>query len=142
VAKRREGIYTPGRRSDAWLKVKRVQTIEVVVGGWTAGAGARRGLPGALLVGAFEQEGLTYLGHVGTGFDQRSLEEAVSLLRPLETTVCPFRTYPVANARPHWVAPRCVCEIRHHGWTHDRKLRMGVFVRWRSDVPASEPEGT
>ena len=45
VAKRRDAPYRPGQRSDAWLKVKKVRTQEVVIGGWTEGNGERSGEP-------------------------------------------------------------------------------------------------
>ena len=41
---------------------------ELVIGGWTAGRGARRRL-GALLLGYWEGDRLRYAGKVGTGFD-------------------------------------------------------------------------
>ncbi|MGA8116185.1 MAG: DNA ligase, partial [Actinocatenispora sp.] len=47
VAKRLDGPYRPGRRSPDWIKVKRVVTDDLVVGGYRPGA--RR--LGALLVG-------------------------------------------------------------------------------------------
>src|SRR5262249_46264395 len=41
VAKKKDGIYQPGKRSPLWLKVKATQTTEFVVGGYTKGKGAR-----------------------------------------------------------------------------------------------------
>ncbi|WP_336159987.1 ATP-dependent DNA ligase [Amycolatopsis sp. VC5-11] len=37
VAKHRRALYTPGKRTDAWLKHPLVQTTEVVVCGWRPG---------------------------------------------------------------------------------------------------------
>jgi bifunctional non-homologous end joining protein LigD len=68
VAKRLDSRYEPGRRSGAWVKVKRFRTQEVVVGGWRPGAGRREGTIGSLLLGVPDGDGLTYVGHVGTGF--------------------------------------------------------------------------
>ncbi|SDD08632.1 ATP-dependent DNA ligase LigD ligase module /ATP-dependent DNA ligase LigD phosphoesterase module /ATP-dependent DNA ligase LigD polymerase module [Sanguibacter gelidistatuariae] len=50
VAKRRSSTYRPGRRSPAWIKVKHVQTREVVVVGWRTGKGSRASTLGSLLV--------------------------------------------------------------------------------------------
>ncbi len=41
VAKRRNSTYRPGRRVAEWVKVKVVNTQEVVIGGWTDGKGGR-----------------------------------------------------------------------------------------------------
>ena len=51
VAKRRAGIYLPGRRSRDWIKVKNQRMQEVVIGGYTQGNGNRRSDFGALLLG-------------------------------------------------------------------------------------------
>ncbi len=68
VAKRMDVPYRPGRRVQDWRKVKTRQEAEVVIGGFTEGAGSRRGTIGALLVGERDDEGaLTYLSHVGSG---------------------------------------------------------------------------
>ena len=42
VAKRLDSPYEPGRRSSGWIKVKNVATQDVVIGGWTPGAGGAR----------------------------------------------------------------------------------------------------
>lgn len=41
MAKRVDSPYLPGRRSDAWLKIKNLRTQEVVIVGWKSGAGRR-----------------------------------------------------------------------------------------------------
>jgi ATP-dependent DNA ligase len=52
VAKRRNGVYRPGRRSaDSWTKVPLVRTQEVLILGWKAGEGRRAGTIGSLLLG-------------------------------------------------------------------------------------------
>ena len=70
VVKRRDAPYLPAQRSGDWIKVKARQEVEVVVGGFLLGEGARRGTFGALLVGIPEEGGLTYAGRVGGGFDE------------------------------------------------------------------------
>ena len=51
MAKRLGSVYLPGKRSPNWRKVKNRRTVEVVIGGYTPGAGNRAGTFGALLVG-------------------------------------------------------------------------------------------
>ena len=51
VAKRRNSIYQPGRRTHTWLKIKLHRVQEVVIGGWREGQGRRGGGVGSLLMG-------------------------------------------------------------------------------------------
>lgn len=71
VAKRLDSPYRPGTRSPWWIKVKHLSTREVVIGGWKPGKGRRSGGVGSLIMGVFTERGLTYVGHVGTGFTDR-----------------------------------------------------------------------
>ena len=50
VAKRKDSVYRPGKRSADWLKIKSRPQQEFVVGGFTEGKGSRKHL-GALLLG-------------------------------------------------------------------------------------------
>jgi bifunctional non-homologous end joining protein LigD len=100
VAKRRDSRYEPGRRSRDWLKVKHVRMQEVVVGGWRPGSGNRQGRIGSLLMGLPGPSGLTYIGHVGTGFTEVMLADLAGRLRPLERPTSPFATdLPRVDAR-------------------------------------------
>lgn len=65
IAKRLTSTYTPGTRSRAWIKVKNISTLDVIVGGWTTGQGRRTDTIGALLLGLPTPAGLRYVGHVG-----------------------------------------------------------------------------
>ncbi len=73
VAKRLDSPYLPGKRADAWRKVKPTQGQELVVGGWLPGAGRLEGVLGSLLVGYHERRGdsgpLRFAGRVGSGID-------------------------------------------------------------------------
>ena len=68
VAKRRARPTDRDGGSTDWVKVKSFRTQEVVIGGWTGGRGEREGSLGALLLGIPGEEGLRYVGKVGTGF--------------------------------------------------------------------------
>ena len=75
VAKRSDSPYRPGQRSGDWVKVKVTHTQEVLVGGWTPGKGERTRRIGALLVGVPGDDGLEYVGKVGTGFTEATLAD-------------------------------------------------------------------
>ncbi|MEJ7799510.1 MAG: hypothetical protein WKF60_03270, partial [Ilumatobacter sp.] len=94
MAKRLGSTYTPGKRSPNWRKIKHRRRVDVVIGGFTAGGGNRRGAFGSLLVGRHDGEGLVFAGGVGTGFDSRTLDELTARLRALTTRACPFDQLP------------------------------------------------
>ena len=138
VAKRRDGRYEQGGRSPAWLKVKAVQAQEFVVGGYTAGAGARSSTFGALMVGYHDDEGLRYAGRVGSGFDDRTLDEMAPALRRLTAEASPFVDEPdLQGVEPIWVRPELVAQVRFAAWSDGGHLRAPVFLHLRQDV---EPE--
>jgi bifunctional non-homologous end joining protein LigD len=137
VSKKADSIYEPGRRSRYWLKVKAVQTAELVVGGFTAGEGHRRAGFGALLLGFWdEQAKLRYAGHVGSGFNDRTLAEIRKRLDSLKIAQSPFSTKPDLHAPTMWVRPSLVAEVQYHEWTPSGTLRAPVFLRLRDDVDA------
>src|SRR3954452_19935635 len=137
IAKRVDSPYRTGKRSAEWLKLKLVVTQEFVIGGWTEPRGTRSQFV-ALLLGVYDGGALEYVGHTGTGFDHKELVKVSRLLKPLETTVCPFRTRPRPNERPHWVKPTLVAEVKFTEWTDDSKLRHPTYMGLRDDKIASE----
>jgi bifunctional non-homologous end joining protein LigD len=140
LAKRRDSTYQPGRRSPHWVKVKHQRMQEVVLGGWSPGAGRREGGIGSLLLGVPDDDGrLVYAGHVGTGFTERALADLQSRLRPLERGTSPFADeLPRAHAKgAHWVSPRLVGEVVFSEWTRDGRMR---HPSWRGLRPDKAPE--
>ncbi|WP_420363515.1 ATP-dependent DNA ligase [Curtobacterium aetherium] len=134
VAKKRSSRYVEGRRSESWLKLKHHATQEVVVGGWKPGAGRREGGIGSLLLGIPGDEGLEYVGKVGTGFTDRDLDAIADVLGAIGRDDSPFVDVPRADARDvHWVAPERVAEVEFAEWTGDGRLRQPSWRGWRSD---------
>ena len=135
IAKRRSSVYEPGKRSNAWLKIKHVKSQELVVGGYTRGAGARSTTFGALLVGYYEGGELRYAGRVGTGYDNSMLEKLHSQLAELEAEQCPFAwAEELSGAENCWVRPELVAQVKFANWTDDGRLRAPVFHGLRLDV--------
>jgi DNA ligase D-like protein (predicted 3'-phosphoesterase) len=131
MAKRLGSTYEPGARSDSWLKVKVVRTLDCVVFGYTRGEGARAGTFGALVLGLCDQGKGVYIGRVGTGFDQADLEGIVSTLAGLKADK-PTLT-DAEKGEIVWVHPRMVVEVAYHSVTRDGRLRMPRLVRIRTD---------
>lgn len=137
LAKQRNSVYQPGKRSDAWLKIKARQTVECLIVGYTQGRGDRQALLGALHLARMEKDGLKYVGKVGTGFDEELLESIHGEVGKLTRTKRPFKDKPADDARSVWVEPKLMCEVQFASWTNDRMLREPVFLRLRPDLTAA-----
>ncbi len=137
VAKRFGSHYEPGRRGGSWLKVKNVQSQEVVVGGWLAGKGRRGGMIGALLVGYYEGGELVFAGKVGTGFGEEDLRMLAERLAPLRTDQSPF-----AGRQPErgsiFVEPKLVAEVDFGEWTRAGTMRHPSYKGLRTDKKPRE----
>ncbi len=136
MAKRAASRYLPGRRTTDWVKLKVRRTAAVVVGGWLESSTGDGSL-GSLLVGANDEDGLTYLGRVGTGFDAAGRTRMRALL--VERNDSPFAN-PAADGREavHWVQPTTVVEVGYAELTADRRLRAPA---WTATLPDRDPGG-
>lgn len=136
IAKRAAAPYTRGRSRD-WLKFKCANEQELVIGGYTDPQGARSHF-GALLVGYYEGGQLRYAGKVGTGYNQRSLEEIHTEMRALESETSPFAGEPPVRKNVHWLEPRLVAQVGFGEWTPDGRLRHPRFIGLRRDKKAKD----
>jgi len=69
VGKRVDSFYS-STRSPSWVKLKATKTLDAVVGGWTAPRGSRTHF-GSLLLGLYQGKALRFVGHAGTGMDEK-----------------------------------------------------------------------
>jgi bifunctional non-homologous end joining protein LigD len=129
------------------LKIKTTYDADVVIAGWSAGEGARSSSFGALIVGAHDDRGLRFVGLVGTGFSDRTLEELVPKLRELEVAAMPFVDdprkltsgrfgKPIRDAR--WVRPELVATVEFRELTSAGKLRAPSFKGLNDDKDPAE----
>jgi len=134
MAKQRNSVYQPGRRSEYWLKIKSRQTLECVIIGYTRGKGGREAKFGALHIAQANGEQLKYLGKVGTGFDNRLFESVFAELKTLPKIQRPIKEKPIDDSQSIWIEPKLMCEVQFASFTPDGLLREPVFLRLRPDL--------
>jgi bifunctional non-homologous end joining protein LigD len=137
VAKDLSSPYTEGR-STRWLKVKVRQEEELVICGYTKPTGSRQYF-GALLLGAYHENRLHYVGKVGTGFDRATLAALYRQFQPLTRAKSALADAPREKGLV-FIAPRFVAQISFQEWTTDGKLRQPVFLGLRDDKEPKDVE--
>jgi bifunctional non-homologous end joining protein LigD len=136
IAKDERSPYQPGVRSPLWRKVKVRKESEFVIAGYTAPKGGRQHL-GALLVGLYDGPKLRFVGKVGTGFNQDTLDVLAGKLERLRTEKPAFDPAPRMRDAT-WVRPKLVAQLVYAEWTADGKLRQPAFLGLRTDKDPSE----
>jgi bifunctional non-homologous end joining protein LigD len=147
VAKRVRSRYEPGRRSDAWVKVRFAHHQELVVGGYKPSAAGFD----SLVVGHYDGKVLLSAGKVRSGFTPHARALVFEQLRALVAKRCPFANLPTSTSSHWgegitaeemtelvWVKPRLVVEVSFTEWTRDGSLRHAAFVGVRDDKPPRE----
>ena len=83
---------------------------------------------------------LTFVGGVGSGFDDATLDRLLALLRPLATDAAVFTPASIATLPPasrraaRYVAPVLVAQVEFGEWTSAGHLRHPVYLGLRDDV--------
>ncbi|WKZ61223.1 MAG: non-homologous end-joining DNA ligase [Cyclobacteriaceae bacterium] len=134
MAKRKDGRYFPGRRSDSWLKIKIRNTAECVVIGYNQGKGNRKDAFGGLHLAQWEGKTLVYRGKVGTGFDDATIKEIFSRIKKLKEIKKPVEGKVLDEKVSTWIEPKLMLEVTYASLTPDKNFREPVFVRLREDL--------
>ena len=121
VAKRLDSHYLPGRRTEAWQKIKQVHTVHCIVLGWERDA--NDGVKS--LVIAMEEDGLLRcVGKVGSGLTEalraRLRTELPDRARPTPLIPCP-------GVKAEWIEAGLFCTVDYLERTNDGNLRAPVF---------------
>jgi len=134
MAKRKDGRYIPGKRSDSWLKIKIRNTADCVVIGYNEGKGNRKDAFGGLHLAQWEGNELVYRGKVGTGFDDATIKDIFSRIKKLKEIRKPVEGKVLDEKVSTWVEPKIMIEVTYASLTPDENFREPVFVRLREDL--------
>ncbi|WP_312994401.1 DNA ligase D [Chryseobacterium flavum] len=137
IAKRADSQYIENHRTSDWLKIKFSNTEEAIICGFTEPRGSRENF-GALILGKYINDKLTYCGHTGTGFNKTSLRQLYGELEKLIVKTAPFDEIPKTNMPVTWIKPELVCEIKYSEITKDGIYRHPVFIAIREDKEPQE----
>jgi ATP-dependent DNA ligase len=145
IAKRKDSLYQPGRRSGAWVKYRINQGQEFVIGGYFPGP---HGFD-SIIVGYYEGNDLMYVARTRNGFVPASRQQVFSKLKHLVTPGCPFVNLPETKRsrfgeelnvekmkKAVWLKPEVVAQIEFLEWTDANHLRHSKFVGLCDDKDA------
>jgi DNA ligase D-like protein (predicted ligase) len=139
IAKRKGSRYHMGKRTRDWIKIKKSIHLDCIVCGITQGSGERASTFGALVLGVYRGGEVSYVGRVGTGFDEATRREILERLRPFAADSCPFREVPeMEDPVGFWARPGLVCEVRFLEWSKEGHMRAPAFGRVRADKDPRE----
>ncbi len=136
MAKKSDGKYLPGKRSDVWVKVKIRNTRDCIIIGYTKGKGDRGQTFGALQIAEREGNVLQYRGKVGTGFDDAKIKEILQAMKQVKETKKPPNVLGKLfdEKLSTWIEPQLLVKISCSKITSDKMFREPVFVRLRLDL--------
>ncbi|MBV8252406.1 MAG: DNA ligase D [Chitinophaga sp.] len=132
MAKKMDSVYSTGRRTDTWLKVKNNHQTEAIICGYTKGRNSRKYF-GAVVLGKYIGKKLTYIGHTGGGFNEELLKTLHGKFQPLVSAVSPFHPIPKTNMPVTWLKPVLVCTVKYAQITAEGLLRQPIFLGMRED---------
>jgi ATP-dependent DNA ligase len=137
VAKRRDSLYEPGKRSGAWRKMRVHQRRDLVIGGYTPAGRTFRRDPDWQL----PRPALQYVANVRAGFTPALRSALFKQFAGLETKSRPFKNLPEARRgrwgegltaaemkKCRWLKPRLVASIEYLERTPANHLRHPMFA--------------
>jgi DNA ligase-1 len=137
MVKALDATYAAGRRGAAWLKVKPVHTLDLVVLAVEWGHGRRRGFLSNLHLGARDGDGWAMLGKTFKGLTDELLAWQTERFLALETA---------REGHVVYVRPEQVVEIAFDGIQTSRRypsgmaLRFARVKRYRDDKRAADAD--
>ena len=141
VVKNLAAPYDAGRRGSAWVKVKPVHTLDLVVLAVEWGSGRRRGWLSNIHLGARDGDSFVMLGKTFKGMTDEMLAWQTSRFTELAIDPPAVRDHHVVEVRPEQVV-----EIAFDGLQRSTRypgglaLRFARVLRYRDDKSAAEAD--
>ena len=132
MAKKIDGRYEDGRRSDNWVKIKSRTLDECRIIGYTKGQGDRSELFGALHVAKESEGSLIYRGKVGSGFDHKKLKKLFELLSNQKVIQKPIENKIEEEHRSVWIETNLDCIVEYASLSSNGTYREPVFIKLKT----------
>lgn len=134
VAKVLESPYQPGKRTQHWVKIKAERFMDCVV----LGTVVERitGRVKSLVLGAYRNRELVWLGNAGSGLDSRTLDGLANELGPLAGDP-PDGLDIAIQDEIRWLKPELVARIKYLELTREGRFRAPVVVGFVDAPPES-----
>ena len=125
VAKRRDSLYFPGKRTKDWIKIKNLQDDDFVVLGYIPKDAGMN----SLILGQYRGDELVYKGHVTLGVGGENFRR----IRSTKKTKTAPVIAPTGNEDAVWLEPKLVCTVKFMERTASRSMRQPTFKGLRED---------
>lgn len=126
IAKNPKETYYEGKRRKAWIKIKKQNSIDGIIIGYTQ---EKRKLS-TLLLATYDNKKLKYIGKVGTGFSKKEQKNILSKLKKIETKKPAIKGLPKNTI---FVKPKLIAETKYLEITKAKKMRAPVFIQMRTN---------
>lgn len=124
VAKRKDSLYTMGKRSKDWIKFKNLKDDDFVILGYIE----KENNVVSLILGQYQGSKMLYKGHVTMGISQAEFRQVEKAKR-----VAPPFVPPRGNENAIWIQPDLVCTVKYMDITGKGGLRHPIYKALRDD---------
>jgi len=132
MAKRLDGRYTPGKRGKLWLKIKPVETIDVVIVAAEWGYGRRRGWLSNYHLAVRDGEGFAMIGKTFKGLTDQEFEWMTKKLQGMMTSEERWGVH---------VRPELVVEVDYNEIQKSPRYESGFALRFARVKRIREDKG-
>jgi len=141
VVKNLAAPYDAGRRGSAWVKVKPVHTLDLVVLAVEWGSGRREGWLSNIHLGARDGDGFVMLGKTFKGMTDEMLAWQTKRFTELALEPAETKAHYVVEVRPEQVVEIALDGVqRSTRYPGGMALRFARVVRYRDDKTAAEAD--
>ena len=135
IAKRRDSLYQPGRRTGAWVKYRINRGQEFVIGGYTPGP---HGID-SLIVGYYRGKDFVYVARVRNGFVPALRRQVFERIRNLVSPTMPFVNLPDEHPS-RWGENLTAEKMKECVWLRPEAVAQIEFLEWANTAPTCPME--
>ncbi len=133
IAKRKDSLYSPGKRTKDWVKIKNLMDDDYIICGYVSNAE----YVVSLVLGQYDRLGrIIYKGRVTLG---KSSDDFALIDKQPKVKSWPFPEKPPAYVdNAIWIRPKLVCKVAFMARNHNGLMRQPVYRGLRPDKTAKE----